>query len=197
MRKVVLLMNVSVDGYMGGPNGELDWLFPFLGPAQVESLAEFLREADTMLIGRVSYLQQIAYWSAKSAPGALGKYQSKFGDAGDETSALLDAITKIVFSRTLERLDWGNSRLATADVAEEVTRLKRQPGKNIIVRGSATLVHALIRLRLIDEYNLVVHPIALGKGIPVFEESSGHVKLRLVTTKTFDSGALLLTYQGA
>jgi len=196
VRKLVLLMNVSVDGYMGGPNGELDWLFPFLGPAQVECVTGFLREADTMLIGRVSYLQQIAYWSGKTAPGPLGKYQAKFADAGDEMSALLDDITKVVFSRTLERLDWSNSRLATADVAEEVTRLKQQPGKNIIVRASATLVQDLIRLRLIDEYNLVVQPIALRTGIPLFGESSGHVKLRLVTTKTFDSGALLLTYQG-
>ena len=196
MRKLKLQVQMSVDGFVGGPNGELDWLFPFLGPAQVECVTEFLREADTMLIGRVSYLQQIAYWSAKTAPGPLGKYQAKFGDAGDEMSALLDEIAKVVFSRTLERLDWSNSRFATADVAEEVTRLKQQPGKNIIVRGSATLVHDLIPLRLIDEYNLVVHPIALGRGIPLFGESSGHVKLRLVATKTFDSGALLLTYQG-
>jgi dihydrofolate reductase len=110
-------------------------------------------------------------------------------------AALLNSHTKIVFSKRLTTLEWRNSRLATADAAEEIARLKQQPGKNIAVTGGATLAQSLTRMTLIDEYNLVMHPVVLGSGKPLFKDLSQPLNLKLVNARIFDSGAIGLTYQ--
>ncbi len=179
MRKVSLGMNVTLDGYVAGPNGELDWLFRTMNPAQMEWVTEFLREVDTVLIGHVTYLEQAAAWPTETT----------------EMATLLNSHAKIVFSKRLTTLEWNNSRLARADVAEEIAQLKQQPGKNIFVTGGATLAQSLSRLGLIDEYNLAIHPVVLGSGKPLFKDLSSPLNLKLVNTRTFDTGAVYLTYQ--
>ena len=178
MRKVILGMNVTLDGLVAGPNGELDWVFRTMSPDMGEYVTEFLRTVDTVLIGHNTYLQQAAAWPSQTG----------------EMADLLNSHTKIVFSRRLTTLEWNNSRLATADAAEEIARLKQQPGKNIYVTGGATLAQSLSRLGLIDEYDLVMHPIALGSGLPLFKDLSAPLNLKLVSTKTFASSSIGLTY---
>ena len=179
MRKVILGMNITLDGYVAGPNGELDWAFRTMSPDLGEWVTELLRGADTILIGHTTYLQQAAAWPSQTS----------------EMATLLNSHTKIVFSKRLTTLEWNNSRLATADAAEEIACLKQQPGKNISVTGGATFAQSLARLGLIEEYNLVMHPIVLGGGKPLFKDLSHPLNLKLVSTKTFDSGAIGLTYQ--
>ena len=181
MRKVSLGMNITFDGYLAGPNGELDWAFRTMSPDMGEWVTELLRGVDTILIGHTTYLQQAAAWPSQTG----------------EMANLLNSHTKIVFSSRLTTLEWNNSRLATADAAEEIARLKQQPGKNISVTGGATLAQSLSRLGLIDEYNLVMHPVALGNGKPLFKDLSRPLNLKLVSTQTFASGAIGLTYQPA
>ena len=179
MRKVILGMNVTLDGYVSGPNGELDWAFRTMSPDMGEWVTDLLRGVDTILLGRITYLQQAATWPSQTG----------------EMADLLNRHAKVVFSKQLTSLEWNNSRLATADVAEEIARLKQQPGKNISVSGGATIAQSLSRLGLIEEYNLVMHPVALGSGKPLFKDLAQPLNLKLVSTKTFASGAIGLTYQ--
>jgi dihydrofolate reductase len=145
-------------------------------PAQFEMVTESLRETDTIVLGRNNYLEQASYWPTQTT----------------EMAALLNSHVKIVVSKTLDKLEWNNSRLATTDIAEEIAQLKQQPGKNIVVTGGPTLAQSLLRLGLIEEINLTVHPVVLGSGTPLFPEP---LNLKLLSTRTFDSGAIALTYQ--
>src|SRR6266700_85852 len=174
MRKVCLGMNVTLDGYVGGPNGELDWVFRTMSPDMGEWVIELLRGSDTILLGHTTYLQQAAAWPKQTG----------------EMADLLNSHTKVVFSSRLTTLEWNNSRLASADAAEEIARLKQQQGKNIAVTGGATLAQSLSRLGLIEEYNLVMHPIVLGSGMPLFKDLTQPLSLKLVSAKTFASGAI-------
>jgi dihydrofolate reductase len=178
MRKVILGVNISLDGYMAGPNGEMDWLFRTTDPAQLQAVTASLREIDTILLGRVGYLEQAASWPNQSS----------------EMAELLNSRAKVVFSKTLTTLEWNNSRLATADPATEIARLKQQPGQNIVALGGARFAQSLVRLRLVDEYGLIVHPIILGGGLPLFKDLAEPLNLKLVNTATYATGAVQFTY---
>ena len=181
MRKVRLGMNVSLDGYVAGPHGELDWVFRSMDPAQLQWITEFLREVDTVLIGHVTYREQAATW-----PGQSG-----------ELADLLNSHAKVVFAKTLETPTWNNSRLATGSPAEEIARLKQQPGKDIYVTGGVRLAQSLSQAGLIDEYNITVRPVALGSGMPLFTALAEPLDLTLASTRIYDTGAIALTYQRA
>lgn len=181
MRKIRLYINVTLDGYVAGPNGELDWLFRTMTPAQQAWTTAFLREVDTILIGHTTYLEQAAFWPSQTG----------------EMATLMNSHTKIVFSSRLPTLEWNNSRLASADVAQEIARLKREPGRDIYVTGGARLSRSLSQKGLIDEYNLTIHPILLGSGMPLFREPSEEIALTRVHTIPFESGAIHLIYQKA
>ena len=181
MRKVRLAINVSLDGYVARPNGTLDWFFRTITPAQQTWTTAFLREVDTILIGHTTYLEQAAFWPKQTG----------------EMATLMNSHAKIVFSSRLGALEWNHSRLARADVAEELARLKREPGRDIYVTGGARLSQSLSQRELIDEYNLTIHPILLGSGIPLFGGKSEELALILVGTIPFESGAIHLIYQKA
>jgi dihydrofolate reductase len=181
MRKIRLYINVTLDGYVAGPNGELDWLFRTMNAAQQAWTTAFLREVDTVLIGHATYLEQAAFWPSQTG----------------EMATLMNSHTKIVFSSRLGALGWNHSRLAVSDVAEEIARLKREPGRDIYVTGGARLARSLSQRGLIDEYNLTIHPILLGSGMPLFGEMSEELALTLVGTIPFESGAVHLIYQKA
>jgi dihydrofolate reductase len=182
MRKIILSMNVSLDGYCSGPKDELDWLFGTIDHEQEVRVTDFLRtEVDTVLLGRTTYLQQAAAWPKRSG----------------EMAELLNKHAKVVVSRTLHTLEWDNSRSLTGDLADGIVELKRQPGKNIFVSGGATLIASLATLGLIDEYNLVTHPVAIGNGKSPFQGLPTALKLTLLGTRTFDTGAVQHTYRPA
>ena len=181
MRKVRLAINVSLDGYVARPNGTLDWVFRTMAPAQQEWTTAFLREVDTILIGHTTYLEQAAFWPTQTG----------------EMATLMNSHAKIVFSSRLPALEWNHSQLAVSDVAEEIARLQREPGRDIYVTGGAQLAQSLSQRGLIDEYNLTIHPVVLGNGMPLFQESSTEIALTLVNMIPFETGAIHLIYQKA
>ena len=148
--------------------------------------SDLLSNADTVLYGRITY-QLMQYWQtvAKNPTG---------NKAIDEFAGIMDRIPKIVFSHTLKSLEWKTARLAKRDIKTEASELKSQQGKDILV-GSPSLITALTQLNLIDEYQLCVHPVILGNGLPLFKNVKDRVNLKLLKTKTFGSGAVALYYE--
>ena len=189
MRKVVFFMMTTLNGlYERGrwdvdPNA-LDWHHT---DAEFETFAATqLGEADTILFGRVTYEGMASYWPT---PEAI---------ASDPAVAeQMNALAKVVFSRTLTRVTWSNSRLAGEDVAGEIRRLKEQPGKDILILASSDLAVTLAAEGLIDEYRIMVNPVLAGQGKSVFAGLARDVSLTLLGTRTFGNGNVLLTYAPA
>jgi len=192
MRKVILAMQMTLDGFSTGPNGEMDWLPPFNNEELWRDLHEEmwnnLRTTDTLLLGRVTYQIWEKYWPAAATNPASTMNDKEFSRYAEETQ-------KIVFSNTLEKAEWKNTRLVKENIAEEILKMKQQPGKNMVVAGGAGIAQTFAKLGLIDEYNIVVHPVLLGKGKPLFKDLNDRIKLKLLGTKTFNSGAVGLRYQ--
>jgi dihydrofolate reductase len=148
--------------------------------------ADLLTSAAMILYGRKTF-QLMEYWRTV--------VQNPTGDkAMDEFALIMDNIPKIVFSRTLQDVEWRSARLANQGIEEEVLELKRQSGKDILV-GSPSLIASLTKLNLIDEYQLCVHPVIVGNGLPLFKDINDRVTLKLLKTKTFGSGAEVLYYE--
>ncbi len=181
MRTVVFAINITADGYCGHEDGIAD-------EELHDHFTEQLRQSDVILFGRKTYELMVPYWPdvAKNGPETGSEYAF---------ARVFDSIEKVVFSRTYQRLDQPNTRLARAAVADEVLALRSKPGKTISV-GSLSLASQLSARGLIDEYQFVVHPIVAGKGPRLFEAVSlkDRLRLHLVGTKTFGSGAVALQY---
>jgi dihydrofolate reductase len=184
MRMVIYSMGVSLDGFIEGPNRELDWSTPD------EELHRFwndqARETGIFLYGRRLYELMADFWPTADADPSAPEYVVEF-------ARIWRDMPKIVFSTTLDKVDW-NSRLVRDNITEEVAKLKAQPGKDMTV-GGPTLASTFMRLGLIDEYRPVVHPVVLGGGTPFFPALDDRVGLRLVETRTFGSGVVYLRYQ--
>ena len=178
MRRVVLAMATSVDGFVSAEDGAIDWIFPHMDAEVEQWIIDYVGEADTQLIGRVNFQEQEQYWPT----------------APDAQAPLINNAEKIVFSSTLTRVSWGNSRLAEHDVVTEVERLRSSPGRDILVPGGASFARHVVELGLVDLYRLTVYPVALGAGIPLFTKPA---PLRLMAARTFATGAVALTYQPA
>ena len=182
MRKVIALELVSVNGVMEKPE---EWSFSYSNDEMAEANASGMADSDAMLLGRVTYEEFASYWP----------YQNT---ADQPFTDYLNDTPKYVVSTTLEEpLEWQNSTLIKGNVAEQIAKLKRQPGKDITILGSATLVGSLLADDLLDELRLMVHPVVLGRGKRLFEEGSDLKALELVGSKTFSIGVLYLTYQPA
>ena len=192
MRKVILAMQMTLDGFSTGPNGEMDWLPPFNDEKSWKDLHEEmwnqLRSVDTFLLGRVTYQIWEKHWPAAATSPSSTRNDIEFSRFAEKTQ-------KIVFSKTLERAEWKNTRLVKENIAEEIARMKQQPGKNMVVAGGAGIAQTFMRLDLIDEYYVTVHPVVLGMGKPLFGNLGDRIKLKLVGTKTFNTGAVELHYQ--
>jgi dihydrofolate reductase len=187
MRKVILAMQISLDGFVGGPNGEMDWV-TMSEEMDDTLLPEMMETTDTCLIGRVLYQGFESYWpTAPATNPKLSKSEIKF-------SHWIEQAHKVVFSTTLEKAEWNNSSLVRGDVAAEVARLKQQPGKDMIIFGGARLAQEFVRLNLVDEYGLVVNPVILGQGLPLFKDLTARQKLELVSCDAFKAGAVALRY---
>jgi dihydrofolate reductase len=183
MRKVVASELASLDGVMEAPE---TWHFPYFNDEMGEAIASGMADSDAMLLGRVTYEEFAAFW-----PSQEGGEDQEFADYMNNTP-------KFVVSETLqEPLEWNNSTLIDGDVAEEIAKLKQQPGKDISIVGSGTLVRSLLADGLLDELRLIVHPIVLGSGKRLFEEGGDQKALELVDSKTFGTGVLYLTYRPA
>ncbi|MBC6456996.1 dihydrofolate reductase family protein [Actinomadura sp. HBU206391] len=180
MRKIVVGEFMSLDGVVESPE---KWHFPYLDDEMGQRIMSQMLESDTLLLGRVTY---------QTFAGAFAN-----AGAGDPVAAQLNAIRKVVVSSTLETAEWQNSIVLTGDAVTQVGKLKGQPGKDISVTGSTTLVRSLLRAGLVDELRLLVHPIVVGGGERLFEADGDQIPLKLVDSKTFGSGVLALTYAPA
>ena len=182
MRKVIAAEFVSLDGVMESPD---QWHFPYFNDEMGQTIGEGFAASDAMLMGRVLYEEWAAYWPQQDPEE-------------NPVAEQMNGVQKYVVSTTLEEpLEWQNSTLIRGDVAEEISELKRQPGKEIVISGSGALVRSLLRNGLIDELRLMVHPIVVGSGKRLFEEDEEQIALELVDSKTFATGVVYLTYRPA
>jgi dihydrofolate reductase len=174
---------MSLDGVMESPD---KWHFPYFNDEMGTEIGAAMATADAMLLGRVTYQEFAAFWPSQNSESSEDQ---EFADYMNNTP-------KFVVSTTLEEpLEWNNSTLIKGNVAEEITRLKQQPGGDISITGSGTLVRSLLAEDLLDELRLMVHPLVVGRGKRLFEEGGGQKALKLVDSKTFGTGVLYLTYQ--
>jgi dihydrofolate reductase len=180
MRKLIAAINMTLDGYCDHT--------AMMADAQLhEHYTELLKNAGAILYGRTTYQLMEDFWPhvAKNPTGTRDL---------DDFAVAMENAPKIVFSRTLNQVNWSSAKLATGDLKEEIMSLKRQPGKDLFV-GSPSLIMQCLNLDLVDEYQLCVHPVIAGKGLPLFKEAKGMSHLKLMKTKSFDSGAITLYYE--
>jgi len=182
VRKVFLFMMVTLDGFFEGPNHEIDW--HNVDEEFNEFAIDQLNEVDALLFGRVTYLVMASYW-----PTPLAKENDPI------IADKMNTVPKIVFSKTLEKVEWNNSRLVKENIAEEVLQLKQQQGRDLAIFGSANLMVSLLQMGLVDELRIMVNPVVLGNGKPLFKGIHDTLNLKLIKTRTFRSGNVLLYYQ--
>jgi dihydrofolate reductase len=180
MRKLIAAINMTLDGFCDHTAGIAD-------DEIHQHYNELLSNADTLIYGRITYQLMESYWPAVVKNPTGNKPM-------DEFAVLIDNISKIVFSRTLKNVDWKNTKLKKEVIKEEIVELKRQAGKNILV-GSPSLITTFMQLDLIDQYQLCVHPVILGNGLPLFKNINDTINFKLLKTKTFGCGAVTLYYE--
>jgi dihydrofolate reductase len=180
MRKLILSINVSLDGFA-------DHTVAVVADDELhEFFSDLLDNTDIALFGRVTYQLMASYWPHAHQDPKATRSMLAFADR-------FNAVSKIVFSRTLQKADWNNSRLVRDNMVEEVIRLKESPGKNISL-GGISISQEFMRRGLIDEYWLAVHPVVVGKGKRLFDNLNERINLRLADTKVFKSGVVVLHY---
>ncbi|MFN8591808.1 MAG: dihydrofolate reductase family protein [Thermomicrobiales bacterium] len=181
MRKIVSGLFISLDGVYEAPD---QWHFPYFNEEMGAAVQVQMDAADAMLLGRVTYQEFAGFWPQQSSDEV-------------DIAGYMNQTPKFVVSHSLTDVEWQNSTLVSGNVREALTRLKEQPGKNISVVGSGTLVRSLLQEGLLDELRLLVHPIVVGKGKRLFPDGSGPVPLRLTESESFSTGVLALTYERA
>jgi dihydrofolate reductase len=186
-RRLVLQMGMSADGIVATVQGDQSTPVmegtagvPGEDPELTERKLAWLRDAGAHLMGRVTYEQMAEYWPSSSHPYA----------------ALMNDIPKVVFSKSLERGDWPESRIARGDLAAEIAKLKSEPGKDLMAHGGAAFAQSLARLDLIDEYRLMTHPVALGSGLPLFKDLPSPLRFELVEATAY-GGTVARVYRRA
>ncbi len=182
MRKVFMFNLVSLDGYFEGPNRDISW--HNVDAEFNEYAVDMLNSVDTLLFGRVTYELMANYWPTADAMKNDPIVAEK-----------MNSLPKIVFSRTLDKVEWQNTRLVKDNIAEEIQKLKKQSGKDMVILGSGSIVSALAPLGVIDEYRIMVNPVVLGSGKSLFKGIKDRLNLELLKTRTFKSGNVLLFYQ--
>jgi dihydrofolate reductase len=188
MRKLILSANITLDGYMAGENGELDWHFSHWNGELMDCALEQLRGIDTILVGRVAYESMSAHW-----PSAEKNKMNSASEA--EFANTMNRLQKVVFSKTLSRTSWNNSMLMSEINPVEIQRLKKQQGKDMIIWGGVTIASAFLEKKLFDEYRISIAPIVIGKGISISKEITKGLRLKLLHTRVFSNGVVTMTYR--
>lgn len=186
MRRVIVWNLVSLDGFMAGPQGDIDW-FTDIADQEFNAYAvEHIHHGtvDTLLFGRVTYQLMESYW-----PTATPEVEDP------KIIEAMNNLTKVVFSKTLKGVEWANSLLVKGDAASEVAKLRQQPGGDMMILGSGGLISSLAPAKLIDDYRLFVVPIVLGHGKPMFSNIGDRLHLKLMETKRFGNGLVALWYR--
>lgn len=175
MRKIIVTQFLTLDGVMENPHL---WSFPYFTDEITKFKNDELFASDAQLLGRVTYEAFEEHWPSQT----------------DEYANRLNSLPKYAVSKTLNKMAWNNSIVINENIEEEILKLKQQKGQDILVHGSLKLVKSLLKANLIDQFNLLVFPVVLGKGIRLFEDEE-NIKLKLTESKTYSSGVVLLTYQ--
>jgi dihydrofolate reductase len=186
MRKIVISLHTSLDGFVAGPNGEMDWIK--LDEEIFDLVGKFTNEADTALYGRVTYEMMEGYW-----PGAADQPNATKHDI--EHSAWYNSVQKVVISKSMKGQNIDKTTIISDNIAEEIQRLKNAGDKNIMIFGSPSAAHTLMEHDLIDEYWLFVNPVLLGEGIPAFSKIRNRIGLELANVVSFACGVTGLNYK--
>ena len=188
MRKLILKMSLSIDGFVGGPNGELDWIFETYDADATAWTMDTLRDTGVHIMGSRTFRDMASYWPSST----------------EVFAAPMNDIPKVVFSRkgSLKGLttspkteSWNNARVASGDLAEEIARLEREPGKNSLAHGGGSFAQSLVQSGLVDEYRLLIHPVALGSGLPLFSKAPKPIPLKLLSSTRFPAGSIANVYE--
>ncbi|UOQ53693.1 dihydrofolate reductase family protein [Hymenobacter cellulosivorans] len=186
MRKLKLQVQMTVDGFIGGPNGEMDWMTFNWDEALKNYVAALTEPVDCIVLGRKLAEGFIPYWASVAADEANPEHT-----AGQKFTAT----PKVVFTRTLTEAPWDHTVLATGDLTTEISQLKQRAGQDIMAYGGATFVSALIQAGLIDELHLFVNPVAIGRGLPIFQDLNAAQPLTLVRSTAFACGIVVQHYE--
>jgi len=185
MRKIKLQMQISVNGYVAGKNGEMDWMTWAWDDSIKNYVSGITRDVDTIVLSRKVAEGFIPHWAALTE-----------GNSEEAEFAKKMTFTKkVVFSKTLTTSPWENTQIAGGDLGAEITKLKSEPGKDIIVYGGAELISGLLKENLLDELHLFINPVAVGMGKTIFNQLETPMKLKLVKSEKFGCGIVLLCYQ--
>ncbi len=185
MRKIISFMHISLDGFVAGPNGEMDWIK--VNEEIFDHVGKRISQGDTSLYGRVTYEMMENYW-----PTAADKPTASNHDI--QHSKWYKKVHKVVLSKTMNDEGLNNTKIISDNLTERINEIKQQTGEDILLFGSPTATHSLMQLNLIDGYWLFVNPVILGRGIPLFIDIKEKIKLNLLTTRQFNCGVTELNY---
>jgi dihydrofolate reductase len=185
-RKLRLQVQMSVDGCIAGPNGEMDWMVGLLDDESIKYVSKITESVDTILLGRKMTDVFISTWL---------DVMNKPDDPWNAFAKRMIEIPKVVFTKTLNKSRWINTDIATGDLIEEVSKIKCQSGRDIVVYGGASFDSSLIKEKLIDEFYLFINPVAIGNGMTIFKDLNEIQKYTLIESKAFESGKVLLRYE--
>jgi dihydrofolate reductase len=188
MRHLIFFMHTSLDGFVAGLNGEMNWIN--VDEAMFDFIATMTDKADTALYGRVTYEMMQSYWPTAGKDPNASKHDK-------EHSVLYNKVSKVVLSKTMSEKELENTIVISDQLADNINKIKKQAGKNILIFGSPRASHSLLTQGLIDEFWLFVNPVLLGQGIPLFKGVTEMTQLKLIETKTFSSGVMALHYEKA
>ena len=180
MRKLKLQVQMTVDGFIAGPNGEMDWTMRNWDNQLKKYVTEITEPVDCIVLGRKLAQGFIPFWASHPQEEGADKFNTT---------------NKVIFTKTLDKSEWERTVLAKGDLVDEITKLKKQNGKDLIAYGGATFVSSLIRYGLIDEFHLFINPAAIGDGLPIFKELDNRQNLRLVKSTAFECGIVVLHYE--
>ncbi len=186
MRKLVVFMHVTLDGFVAGPKGEMDWIN--IEDEIFEYAGQQTDLADTALYGKNTFLMMNGYWPTAANQPNASKHDIQH-------SNWYNKVEKVVISKTLSEKDYPGIRIIGNNLVDEINNLKQKPGKNILIFGSADTVHSLMSLNLIDDYWLMVNPVIIGKGIPLFKNIKEKINMKLTDSNIFSSGVVCLHYE--
>jgi dihydrofolate reductase len=186
LRKLKLQVQMSIDGCIAGPNGQMDWMVGLLDDKLNKYVNELTESIDTILLGRKMTDVFISYWS---------DVINKPDDPWYALAKKMIEIPKVVFTKTLNKSKWINTDIATGDLTDEIIKLKSRDGKDMVVYGGASFDSSLIKLGLIDEFLLFINPVAIGNGMTIFKDLNEIQKFHMVKSIAFDSGIVLLHYE--
>ena len=186
MRKLKLQVQISIDGFIAGPNGEMDWLEWNWDDALKQYVTDLTGTIDCIILGRKLAEGFIPYWASVAANA---------DDPQNAAGRIFTDTPKVVFTQTLQESAWANTSIASGNLTDEIIALKNQEGKDIIAYGGAGFVSSLIQHGLVDEFHLFINPTAIGKGLPIFAELSSRQSLALINSTQFNCGIVVQHYQ--